>query len=197
MDNGFGSTHTLARDDAGQPDRLFVAALPDAAAASQIHDCAKVLRRANRFEGRLIEPRHLHISLFFLGLGEDDGCEDRIARMDRAANKLKASAFDVMLDRSMSFSKRAAKRPFVLVGGNGVRQLAKFREALGAEMIRSGLRGWARPGFTPHVTLLYDWRGADELPIMPVSWVVREFVLIRSLHQQNKHVALARWSLRH
>ena len=59
-------------------------------------------------------------------------------------------------------------------------------------MLRRGLRRLANTNFTPHVTLLYDAHGVEEYPIEPISWTVKEFVLIRSL---KGHVHLARWSL--
>ena len=47
--------------------RLFLAAVPDAGTAERIHRLAGVLKHAHRFDGKLIAPERLHISLFFLG----------------------------------------------------------------------------------------------------------------------------------
>jgi 2'-5' RNA ligase len=46
------------------------------------------------------------------------------------------------------------------------------------------------------VTLLYDERGIAEHAIEPVSWTVREFVLVHSLRGQSKYIPLGRWPLR-
>ena len=170
-------------------DRLFFAAIPDAGAATQIHRRAAILRRAHNLRGRLIEPERLHVSLFFLGglpkqsLGI--ACE--------IAADVRAEPFEVSFDRSVSFRGQPGSRPFVLVGDDGLRQLATFRQMLGAEMTRRGLRRRANTNFTPHVTLLYDANSVDEHPIAPISWTVNEFVLV---HSVNGHAHLARWQLR-
>ena len=168
--------------------RLFLAAVPDASTAERIHRLAGVLKRAHKFDGKLIAPERLHISLFFLGgLAE---CHVRAAR--EAAAELRTGPFEVSFDRTVSFRGRPGNRPFVLIGENGLRRLESFRRMLGAALTRSGLRRAANTTFTPHVTLLYDARGADEYPIQPISWTVTEFVLIQSM---KGHDYLARWPL--
>ena len=47
--------------------RLFFAAVPNVGTAERIHRLAGVLKRAHKFDGKLIPPERLHISLFFLG----------------------------------------------------------------------------------------------------------------------------------
>ena len=47
--------------------RLFLAAVPDAGTAARIHQLAGVLKRAHHFDGKLMAPERLHISLFALG----------------------------------------------------------------------------------------------------------------------------------
>jgi 2'-5' RNA ligase len=168
--------------------RLFLAAIPDAGTAARIHRLAGVLKRAHQFNGRLIEPERLHISLFFLGgLPEQD---IRAARM--AAAEVRMEPFEVLFDRTASFHGKRGSRPFVLVGDRGLQRLTSFRQMLGAAMLRRGLRRVAETNFTPHVTLLYDARGVEEYPIEPISWTVKEVVLIRSL---RGHDCQARWPL--
>ena len=82
----------------------------------------------------------------------------------------------------------------MLVGGDGLGQLKSFRQGLGAGLAREGLRRIAAASFEPHVTLLYDTRGADEYPLAePISWTVNEIVLIQS---RSGHTHLAKWRLR-
>src|SRR5262249_34979863 len=99
--------------------RLFLAALPDADTAAGIFRLAGVLRRAHRFSGRLIAPERLHASLFFLG--------GLSARMTLAACETLADVrmppFEVSFDRTTSFRGRPRSRPFVLMGGDGLRPL--------------------------------------------------------------------------
>jgi 2'-5' RNA ligase len=88
---------------------------------------------------------------------------------------------------------RLEKTINVLFGDEGLRELRRFRRMLGAAMTRKGLRRRAAGDFTPHVTLLYDRREVEELPIEPISWTVRDFVLV---HSRQGHLHLARWPLR-
>lgn len=170
--------------------RLFLAALPDAAAAARIHCLAKLLKRAHNFSGKLIAPDRLHVSLFFLG-----GLPEQMVRiLCEAADKVRVSPIEVSFDRTASFRGRDGSRPFVLIGGDGLNQLKSFRQALATELTRQGLTRRAMTNFEPHITLLYDDRSVEEYPVAePISWVVNEFVLI---HSMNGHTHLAKWPLR-
>jgi 2'-5' RNA ligase len=169
--------------------RLFLAAIPDANTAQRIHRLATALKRANKFDAKIIEPARLHISLFFLG-----GLPNPIAELAcEIAGEVRAQPFEVLFDRSASFRGRPSNRPFVLVGEKGLERLRSFRRTLGAALAGKGLRYLAKKDFTPHVTLLYADRDVEEHPIEPISWTVNEFVLIRSM---RGHVHLARWPLR-
>ncbi|MDE5452062.1 RNA 2',3'-cyclic phosphodiesterase [Bradyrhizobium sp. CSA112] len=169
--------------------RLFLATIPDAATAERIHRLASVLKRAHKFDGKLIAPERLHISLFSL-----NGLPDRqLCSACEAATELRAEPFEVSFDRTVSFRGRPGSRPLVLIGENGLRRLEAFRQMLGAALTRRGLRRAASTNFTPHITLLYDARSVDEHPIQPIFWAVTEFVLI---HSMKGHDYLARWPLR-
>jgi RNA 2',3'-cyclic 3'-phosphodiesterase len=177
-------TTSVSSEDA----RLFLATLPDAGTAARIHALASVLKRAHQFNGRLTEPERLHVSLFFLGGLPEQAVEAAYA----AATDVQMEPFEVLFDRTASFRGKRGSRPFVLIGEKGLEQLVSFRRMLGGAMLRRGLRRVAHTNFTPHVTLLYDARAVEEYPIEPVSWIVKEFVLIRSL---RGHQHLARWPL--
>jgi 2'-5' RNA ligase len=167
---------------------LFLAAVPDADTAERIYRLADALKRAHKFDGKIIEPDRLHISLFFLG-----GSPNLIAGMAcEAAAEVRAPPFEVWFDRSVSFRGRPGNRPFVLLGDKGSDRLRSLRRTLGVAMARKGFRYLAKD-FTPHVTLLYAERDVEEYPIEPICWTVNEFALIQSMHG---HVHLARWPLR-
>ena len=167
---------------------LFLAAVPDAGTAERIHQLASGLKRAHRFDGRLIAPERLHISLFALGgLPEGQHCFAWEAAME-----VRTAPFQVWFDRTTSFRGRPDNHPFVLIGEQGLRGLQSFRQMFCAALTRRGMRRLANTNFTPHVTLLYDARDVDEYPIEPIGWTVKEFVLIRSL---NGHEHLVRWPL--
>ncbi|OCK59631.1 RNA 2',3'-cyclic phosphodiesterase [Bradyrhizobium sp. LMTR 3] len=168
--------------------RLFLAVVPDASTAERIHRVAGVLKRAHKFDGKLMAPDRLHVSLFSLG-----GLPERqLCAACEAATELRTEPFEVSFDRTASFRGRTGNRPFVLIGAKGLRRLQSFRQMLGVAMARRGLRRLASTNFTPHVTLLYDARSVDEYPIEPVAWTVTEFVLV---HSQRGHQHLARWCL--
>jgi 2'-5' RNA ligase len=159
-------------------DRLFLAVVPNADTAAGIYQRAEVIRCARNLQGALIRPEHLHATLFFLG--ELDALPEQIiTRAVQAAAAVKMPPFEVSFDRTMSFSKGSSNHPFVLVGEPGVERLKKFRQMLGTSMIRNGLRRLVRTSFMPHVTLLYDKQNVDEQPIEPISWMVREFLILR------------------
>jgi 2'-5' RNA ligase len=168
---------------------LFLAVSPDAETAARMYRTAETLRRARNFQGALIRPQRLHITLFFLG----DWREHIVRMACEAAAEIKTPPFDVSFDRTASFKGRLGNHAYVLLGDSGLNRLAAFRQMLGVAMTKNGLRQWAKPDFTPHVTLLYDRRQVEEQPIEPVSWTVREFVLI---HSRHGHTHLARWPLR-
>ena len=169
--------------------RLFLAIVPDPATAERIHRLAGVLKRAHRLDGRLIAPDRLHISLFSLtGLPDRQICAAR-----EAASGVKIEPFEVSFDRTTSFRGGPGNRPFVLVGENGLRGLQSLRQMLAAALTRGGLRRVANTNFTPHVTLLYDARSAEEYPVEPIIWTVAELVLVHSL---KGHQHIARWGLR-
>jgi 2'-5' RNA ligase len=172
-----------------------LAVVPDADTAARIYQRAEIIRSARNLQGALIRPDHLHATLFCLG--ERDALPEQIiTRTIEAAAAVKMPPFEVSFDRTMSFSKGSNNHPFVLVGDAGVERLKKFRQMLGASMMRNGLRHLTRKSFMPHVTLLYDKQNVDEQPIESICWIVREFVLIRSLYGRTIHIHEAQWPLR-
>jgi RNA 2',3'-cyclic 3'-phosphodiesterase len=168
--------------------RLFLAAVPDARTARRMHRLAETLKRAHKFDGRIVEAERLHVSLFFLG-----ELPEPAARMAyEAAAEVRASPFEVLFDRSVTFRGKPGNQPFVLTGDDGLDRLKSFRRTLGGAMSSKGLGSLATKQFSPHVTLFYAERNVEELPIEPIGWTVNEFVLI---HSTRGHVHLARWPL--
>jgi 2'-5' RNA ligase len=177
--------YRLASDDP----RLFLAVVPDTRTAALIYRLAGALKRAHGFSGKLIAPDRLHISLYFLG-----GLPDcMLSQVCRAIADTRMPSFELTLDRTVSFRGRPNSRPFVLLAGDE-QPLRQLRSAIGAALVRAGLRRRANTNFTPHVTLLYDRRRADEHPMFePIRLAVKQFVLV---HSRNGHTHLERWPLR-
>jgi 2'-5' RNA ligase len=168
--------------------RLYLAAVPDMEARAKISGLVQILKDAHRFAGKPSRPERLHVSLLFLGppseglirIGHEVGAAVRMPR------------FDVAFDHTVSFHGKSGQRPFVLSGRHGLSLLQSLRQQMLEALERTGLRGWARKAFTPHLTLWYGESEIAEHPIEPIGWTVREFVLIHSL---RGHTHLARWPL--
>ncbi|MGC1174635.1 2'-5' RNA ligase family protein [Polaromonas sp.] len=176
-------------------DRLFFAIFPDAGAAAQIARLAQQLREEHGLRGKPLKTERLHVTLHHLG--DYAGLpQDLVEVACAAAASLAAAPFDVTFDRAASFSTAPRNRPFVLRGGDGVASLIAFQQTLGDALKKTVLGRWAKPAYTPHVTLLYDDRSVPEQAVPAISWTASEFVLIHSLIGQTLHMPLARWSLR-
>ncbi len=179
---------------ASQKDRIFFAVVPDAETAARIHALAEELKAGNGLDGNLILPEHLHITLFHLGDWRELPAEI-VAIASRAAAEVAAAPFDVTCRRVESFRNRTGIYPFVLLAEQGATPLQAFQQALGAALKRNGLGGATQGDFKPHVTLLRDDTRMKPIAVAPVTWTVRDFVLIHSLLGQTKHVHLGRWAL--
>lgn len=176
-------------------DRLFFAIFPDARAAAQIAGLAQQLRDEHGLKGKPLKTERFHVTLHHLG--DYAGLpQDLVEVACAAAAGVAAASFDVTFDRVASFSTVPRNRPFVLRDGDGVASLIAFQQTLGDALKKTVLGRWAKPAYTPHVTLLYDDRSVPEQAVPAVSWTASEFVLIHSLIGQTLHVPLARWPLR-
>jgi 2'-5' RNA ligase len=86
-------------------------------------------------------------------------------------------------------------RALVLVGDDSVAGLRRFRHALVTAPRKIGFaRGW-EPSYEPHLTRLYHEGDIADEAVEDIRWTVREFVLVRSLYGQSRHLLMARWSL--
>jgi 2'-5' RNA ligase len=177
-----------------QKDRIFFAVLPDAQTAARICALAEVFRAEHGFTGNLILPEHLHVTLFHLG--DWNGLPEEIVNLaSGAASQVNAPAFDVTFKRAESFRNSTGVYPFVLTGDKEARQWRGLHEALRVALTNAGLGGATRGDFTPHITLTYDKVRVKPKTIEPISWAVRDFVLIHSLLGKTTHHHLGSWPL--
>ncbi|HWW03858.1 RNA 2',3'-cyclic phosphodiesterase [Collimonas sp.] len=174
-------------------DRLFFAIIPTADAAAAIVRQTGLLCDEYALKGKSIARGRLHVTLNFLGdyLGLP---QDIVAAAKTAAASVRAAPFDVVFDRTGSFRGRRRNYPLVLLGDDGVAALSAFQQTLGVALQRNGLRS-ARSHYTPHLTLLYNNYQLPLRAIAPIRWTVNEFVLVRSLLGETRHIQLARWPL--
>lgn len=175
---------------ASQKERIFFACLPDCAA--RIHAMAEKWKQEKGFEANLILPEHLHVTLFHLG--DWAALPGEVVRLAKeAASQVKAAPFDVAFARAESFRNRTGVYPFVLTGD--IAPWKPFHDALGTALQKVGLGGATRGEFRPHVTLTYDEIRVKPMAIGPVSWTVRDFVLVHSRLGQTTHNHLGSWKL--
>lgn len=189
---------TIRRDD-----RLYFAVLPDPAAARRIAALADTVRA---YYGLFGVPRPigtLHVTLYGLGAFSEPAAS--LAR--EIAAEIAFEAFAVTFDRFASFGGKDRERrgteanprqhPLVLRCSDGAEHLTALRDGIGRAIRRFGLPAVTRAGFAPHVTMLYDPGRLPETTLRrPVTWVVRDFVLVRSFVGQARHAHLGRWPAR-
>lgn len=176
-------------------DRLFFAVLPDDYAASQADRFRQRFCNERGLAGTPVRTEHLHVTLHHLG--DHAGVpQNMVARAAEVAAALRVAPFEVEFDAVMS-SVRGPQNTLavVLAGDEGLAALTAFQQALAVAMIKGGLGQWVDDTFTPHMTLVYEPRIIDRQSIRPISWTVRELVLIHSVLGQLRHVTLGRWPL--
>lgn len=164
--------------------RLFFALKPPIGAADAIERDTAWLGRRDR-----VGRDRLHITLNIL---EDSPFppERTIAAMLRIGDAIAADPFRVVFDQLSGSPRSVVLRPSERIGA-----LFGFQRLLAARLARSGIgeRGGFR--FSPHLTLVHAARPHFVEPADPVSWRVREFVLIESLVGWSEHRVHRRWRL--
>lgn len=168
--------------------------MPDPDTAARIAGMAGWLRSEMHVEARLLRTGRLHITLHHLG----DFArvpEVTVARACAAATSIDVPPFGVTLDRVSSFNGRPGHHPLVLTGSAGLDALTGLQQGLGEALRGAGLRV-SRARFTPHLTLLYDEGRVHPRAIAPISWTVREFVLIHSWLGKTHYDVKGRWPLK-
>lgn len=180
------------------PDRqvkVFFALLPDHVATARAQQIITQHMADRRMNARPLATDRLHLTLLpvcgFIGPIPVGILHAATA----AAASLEAKPFEVSLDRAASFPRQTDNRPYVLLGGDGVTDLMRFYCDLGGAMWSAGFPFVGGRSFRPHVTLAYSQCHHPEIPVPPVSWVAREFVLIESWQGRTHYRLLGRWPL--
>ena len=175
-------------------ERLYLAILPDTPARTTIERITGKEIQDRGLTAIPVRPEHLHITLCWIDDFSGGLPKNIVERTKEAAARIFQPQFDATFDRVASFGS-ADKKPLVLLGGDELNALKAFRLALFKSLKTYGPLCQARPGFTPHVTLLRDDLTVDEHTVEAVRWTVKEFVLIRSILGKNRHEHLAKWGL--
>lgn len=176
-------------------DSLFFALFPDLAVSGQIECFVQKLCAENAVIGRPLATKRFHVSLHHLGNFRGLPPEAIVAA-EQAASTVAVPPFELTFDHVLSFkSKNADNKPLVL----GIHQvpptLTQLHRTLGIALKQTGFDRTIKTGFKPHLTLLY---GDHQIVqgIEPITWTVREFVLVHSLLGKTRYIPLARWPLK-
>jgi len=177
-------------------DGLFFALFPEAAAAEALGKLMSAQREQHGLKGKPFKNERFHVSLY--DLGTYDALPDGIIHAAReAAAIIDMPPFDVAFNHVMSFAGGSRGRPLVVCGDDGLIGLRALHRHLGAALRKTGLKRFvARLEFMPHVTLLYDRRCVLERSVEPITWTVREFVLVHSFRGETRYERKGAWPLR-
>lgn len=174
-----------------RPPRHFFALLPDAEAKSRIHQLAGDLRARLRASGALRGPDKYHVTL--RGIAVPDGPFGQSVAMARqVAKAIRKTSFAVMFNQAASFGK-PPNYAFSLTTRADLLAANSLSATLLDELRHAGLTVDGS-SFQPHVTLFYDRKRREPIDVPPLSWQVREFVLIESI-DNREYVILGSWPL--
>ena len=173
--------------------RLFFALWPAAALRKRIATTVAGLERDNAPGGRRLNPDRYHLTLQFLG----DFQPLRQSVLDAAivaAGSIRLPPFDLVLDLAGSFPKAGV---CWLGASTAPETLQQLRNELGRALTSAPVQVRSAPAFSPHLTVLRDVRRPlPPTPIQPLSWPVREFVLVDSVSGTHPaYRVLGRWPL--
>jgi 2'-5' RNA ligase len=173
--------------------RVFFALWPDDRLRSRLHRAA--VDGARRFGGRAMQEQTLHLTLAFIG----DIALDDLPKLLEAAAGVEGRVFRLILDRLGFWGHNR-----ILWAGShgtdpGLTQLAfSLAERLESTGYSSGIK--IGRSFAPHVTLVRNVaeKQPELLPLEPMEWVCREFVLARSRlsPRGSAYEIIGRWPLR-
>lgn len=172
-------------------DGFFFALMPNERSADAFDRLA--WQKHNKFglSGWPLAKHRFHSTLLPLGgyFGQPEGLVEVSCQV---AATIERTGFDLQFDRVGSYARKGDAAPLVASLGGGLAGFMGLQQALRDGF---GALGFKPPLYTPHVTLLYDHRHVEPHAIEPISWTVREFVLIHSLIGRSQHIVLGRWSL--
>lgn len=172
--------------------RYFFALVPPPEHAAALHAFAHGLRRSDGLRGWPIGPERYHLTL--CGIERYGGAaNEEIAALEKVGASMVSPGFTVAFDHVAGHGKSGDRQAIFLETSQTFAILDKLQRSLRREMRARGFRTPSK--FGPHVTLLYDECSFSKLMVPPVSFPVREFVLVRSVHGESRHDHLARWPL--
>jgi 2'-5' RNA ligase len=135
-----------------------------------------------------VEPERLHVTLVRIPVWPGD-MDDTIARACCACATLQAAPFRVVMDE-LVVADRVVLKP-----SEPVRALSRFQFGLRNALADVGLVKRRSKAWGAHLTVSYRTRSERRAFVPPVSWTVRDFVLIESLVGERRQIERGRWAL--
>ncbi len=173
--------------------RVFFALQPDAPAAELIAGLTADARKRLSLSGKPVAAPRLHLSLNFVGGFRGPPPRAAIDKASQAAARVAVRPFAVSLNRLESW--RGDPYPLVLAGEDGMIGVEGLHTALHKALRAVEMAPRREPEISPHIALLWDRREVAAEVVEPVTWTVREFVLIDSVFGEGRHEVLGRWPL--
>lgn len=158
--------------------RFFLALFPEKGVRTKLVHLAQMTRDRHGMRGNPRPAELLHITLHYFGDYAELPDKVLFAAEMAVAKCTTLPSYEVTFDRVKSFNGRPGNRPCVLVDG-GASANPELRELERRLVSVLGLGKGERGEFVPHVTLLYDGVAVPEEKVQPVTWTVREVVLVR------------------
>lgn len=172
--------------------RLFFALWPDEVTRAACAEAARDLRLRMQPDGYLLRPERYHLTLPYLGDHVPPALE---AAALKVAQLVSLPPFTLTLDQAGSFRNRDV--PWYLAARETPPELTLLHDHLRDALRAAGVTV-EKMRFSPHLTVMRNVSIALPLTqVKPVTWAVKEFVLIRSvLHRQPaEYQVLGRWPL--
>jgi RNA 2',3'-cyclic 3'-phosphodiesterase len=173
----------------GKNMRVFFALWPDQAGRTSLAAWQAPLRKL--CGGRAMRSETLHNTLAFLG----NVLVHRLEALKLAAREVQGASFDLCLDKAHYWGHNHI---VYAAPDNIPAQLLQLAHGLELQLRRHHF-DYDRREYKPHVTLLRNagWSDAPLPHLQPVTWRVRDFVLVQSLTDETgaRYQVLARFPL--
>ena len=178
-----------------RPERLFLGLFPDEGAKREAHGRGQEIASEFGLTGNLVPIDRFHTSLIHIADCKRVRSKDEFAA-DLAARTVGIPPFDITYSRLGSFpgaprKDRPLEHPLVLLADEG--PVIDLHAALAGGLRKFRYR--VPENFRPHLTLSYNRQFLAVRTIEPITFVVKEFVLVHSRLWLTQYRILRRWSL--
>jgi 2'-5' RNA ligase len=177
------------------PERLFIGLLPDESARREAGRISQWIASEAGLIGNLLPADRYHTTLVHISDRKRVRSGDEFAA-ELAARTVRIPPFEITYSRLGSFpgapkKDRPLEHPLVLLADDG--PVKELHAALGAELRKFRFR--VPESFRPHLTLSYNRQFLPARAIEPITFVVKEFVLVHSRLWLTEYRILRRWTL--